>query len=409
MLEGYKILTITHRHTHVKEIADYVLQVEENTTLADRLEDLKEAFGISEMMYLATCNRVMYFFYSEDDLDKNFVFRFFQQVNPQLSANDLFLLPKKISFLEGEPALRHLNEVAASVDSLVVGEREILRQLREAYETCRKAGLTGDKMRLAMQSAVAGAKRVYGQTRIGEKPVSVVSLAMKEMFRSNLPENARIVMVGAGQTNRLVANFLLKYQFGNVHVYNRTLKNAQVIAEMLGGTAGKLKDLAAHSGGFDCLIVCTGSVQSVINADLYAKLLNGETDKKTVIDLSVPYNVDKAVAENYPVKLIEIEALRSLAKENLSFRANEVTRAKEILTETMTEFRAVFRERQLTLAMRHVPMEIKAIKAHAMNKVFRKEMETLDPASRALVEQMMSYMEKRCIGIPMQAVKEALL
>ncbi len=409
MLEGYKILTVTYRDVHVKEIGNYVLQLPEGTSVYQRLEELKTAFGIDEIMYTATCNRVLYFFYTEKELDRNFAFRFFQAVNPSLTANDLFLLPKKIKLLDGEPALRHLNEVAASVDSLVVGEREILRQLRESYEGCRLAKLTGDKLRLAMQSAVAGAKKVYGKTRIGEKPVSVVSLAVKEMMRTDLPEDARIVMVGAGQTNRLVAKFLLKYRFRNVFVYNRSLKNAEQVAETLGGKAGTLKDLANHSEGFDCLIVCTGAVSAVVDTDLYEKLLNGETDKKTVIDLSVPYNIDKAVFEKYNATHIEIEGLRALAKENLSFRSKEVTRAKELLTECMTDFRAIFRERQLALAMSHIPTEIKAIKAHAINKVFHKQMANLDPESRALVEKMMSYMEKRCIGIPMQAAKEALL
>lgn len=407
MLEGYKILTVTHRDIHINEISNYVLPVTDFETGSEKLNALKESFGLSEIMYVATCNRVMYFFYTEKELDKNFSFRFFQKVNPELSANDLFLLPKKIKSYSGEAALKHLHEVSASVDSLVIGEREILRQLRESYETCRVAGLTGDKIRLAMQSAVAGAKSVYGKTRIGEKPVSIVSLAMKELTRKNLPEDARILMVGAGQTNRLVAQFLAKFHFRHFYVYNRSIENAQNVADLLAGKADTLDNLPNHKEGFDCLIVCTGSTKAVVDVELYGKLLNGDTTKKVVIDLSVPYNVDKEVFEKYDAHHIEIDGLRLLAKENLSFREKEVVHAKVLLNETLLEFRAVFRERQLALAMRHVPTEIKAIKAHAMNTVFRKKMDTLDDDSRAIVEEMLAYMEKRCISIPMQAAKEA--
>lgn len=409
MLEGYKILTVTHRNTHVKEIGKYVVQQNDPESLSAKLEDLKKSFGLDELLYLATCNRVMYFFYTEKELDHNFSFRFFQEVNPDLTANDLFLLPKKIKFLEGDAALSHLYEVAASVDSLVVGEREILRQLRQAYDSCIEWGLTDDKLRLAMNSAVAGAKKVYANTRIGEKPVSVVSLAVKEMLSADLPQDARILMVGAGQTNQLVAKFLRKYDFANVNVYNRSLPRAEQVASMLDGKAGLLENLSEHKGGFDCMIVCTGATDSVIDADLYEKLLEGETDEKVVIDLSIPYNVDKKVFEKNKAKHIEIEGLRTLAKENLSFREKEVTLAKKMLEENLEEFHSIYRERQIVLAMRQVPTEIKAIKAHAMNHVFRKEMENLDDDSRALVEQMMTYMEKRCIGIPMQAAKEAFL
>lgn len=407
MLEGYKILTVTHRDIHVNEIGNYVLQVTDFESGSEKLQALKKDFGLSEIMYVATCNRVMYFFYTEKELDRNFSFRFFQKINPDLTANDLFLLPKKIKSYSGEEALRHLHEVTASVDSLVIGEREILRQLRESYETCRVAGLTGDKIRLAVRSAVAGAKSVYSKTRIGEKPVSVVSLAMKELRKRNLPENARILMVGAGQTNRLVAQFLAKFHFHNFNVFNRSLKNAQTVADLLAGQADILENLPNFKGGFDCLIVCTGSTAAVVNADLYGKLLNGDTDKKVVIDLSVPYNVDKDVFESYEAHHIEIEGLKKLAQENISFREKEVVNAKKILRENLVEFRAIFRERQLALAMRHVPTEIKAIKSHAMNTVFRKKMENLDDESRAIVEEMLTYMEKRCISIPMQAAKEA--
>lgn len=407
MLEGYKILTVTHRNIHVNEIGNYVLQVTDFESGSEKLHTLKKEFGLAEIMYVATCNRVMYFFYTKKELDKNFSFRFFQKINPDLTANDLFLLPKKIKSYSGEAALKHLHEVAASVDSLVIGEREILRQLRESYETSRVAKLTGDKIRLAMQSAVAGAKNVYSRTRIGEKPVSVVSLAMKELRKKNLPAEARILIVGAGQTNRLVAQFLTKYHFHKYNVFNRSLANAQTVADLLAGRADILDNLPNFKEGFDCLIVCTGSTEAVISADLYGKLLNGDKDKKVVIDLSIPYNVDQEVFKKYDAHHIEIEGLKKLAQENISFRQKEVVNAKKILEETLKEFHAIFRERQLALAMRHVPSEIKAIKSHAMNTVFRKKMESLDDESRAIVEEMLNYMEKRCISIPMQAAKEA--
>lgn len=409
MLEGYKIVTITHRNTHLEEIGKYVIQDAEGEVLQAKLAALKAQFGLEDLMYLSTCNRVMYFFYTEKKLDKNFNFRFFQAINPSLTPNDLFLLDKKISAHDGEEALNHLYEVAASVDSLVVGEREILRQLRQAYKQCHDWGIAGDKMRLAMQSAVSGAKKVYANTRIGEKPVSVVSLAIKQMMNADLPENARILMIGAGQTNELVAKFLSKYHFQNVHIYNRTLEKAEQIAHFLKGTAHKLEHLEDYKSGFDCMIVCTGATHAIVDMDLYEKLLNGETDKKVVIDLSIPYNVDKAVFEKHETTHIEIEGLRQLAQENLSFREKEVTKAKEILKENILEFNTLFKERELALAMKRVPTEIKAIKAHAMENVFKKDLDKLDSASRALVEEMLTYMEKKCISIPMKAAKEAIL
>jgi glutamyl-tRNA reductase len=110
--------------------------------------------------------------------------------------------------VQGEVAVSHLFNVASSVDSLVVGERQILSQLREAYEFARSQGLCGDAMRLLMDQAVLTSKEVFSTTRIGEKPVSVASLAVLKLLRYALRPDARILLIGAGQTNSIVAKIL---------------------------------------------------------------------------------------------------------------------------------------------------------------------------------------------------------
>ena len=125
--------------------------------------------------------------------------------------------------------------VASSVDSLIIGEREILRQLRTAYDACRRAKLTGDSIRLAIKISVETAKRVYSNTKIGEKPVSVVSMAMRELENKQIDKNARILLIGAGQTNTLVAKFLKKFGYSNYTIFNRSLENGQKLAKLLIG------------------------------------------------------------------------------------------------------------------------------------------------------------------------------
>ncbi|MBK8702837.1 MAG: hypothetical protein IPN33_03970 [Saprospiraceae bacterium] len=178
--------------------------------------------------------------------------------------------------------------MAASMDSLVVGERQILGQLRDAYDQCKAWGLTGDGIRLVIQHTVVAAKAVYAQTRIGDKPVSVASLAIQQLLKSGLPTDARIIMIGAGQTNMLVAKFLHKHHFHHVTVFNRSLDKAQAIADMLGGRALPFNALSSYTEGFDCMIVCTGAAEPIITESLYASWLQGETDPTMVIDLAIP-------------------------------------------------------------------------------------------------------------------------
>lgn len=409
MLDRYKILTVTHKRTDLKNISDFVVRANDADTLKQRLEALKEHFNLGEILYLSTCNRVMYLFETEEELDTLFAGHFFQYINPDLSLQTIRHIDDIVYLYEGAEAIGHLFEVAASIDSLVIGERQILGQLREAYEQCRQWGLTGDYIRLAIQHAVQAAKAVYSQTRIGDKPVSIVSLAVQKLLQAKLPKDAPIVIVGAGQTNQLVAKFLLKHQFEQVTAFNRTLSKAQKLAEPFAGKAFPLTKLPAYRSAFECLIVCTGSTDAVITPELYGDLIGEDDRQKVVIDLSVPHNVDRAVAEQFPVNYIEIEGLRQLAKENLAFREQEVCSAQKILREHVEEFPVHLRQRRLERAMRQVPDEIKAVKSRAMNEVFRKEVEGLDRETRELMERMLAYMEKKCISIPMKAAREIVL
>ncbi|MEO0340892.1 MAG: glutamyl-tRNA reductase [Bacteroidota bacterium] len=409
MLQQYKILTVTHKSVSLKQMSDYGVHADTNIALEVRLAELKEQFKFAELMYTATCNRVMYFFHSDQEIDAPFITEFFQHINPNLEASTLADLIETVSHYEGLEAIEHFLEVASSIDSLVIGERQILGQLKTAYDNCKSWGFIGDNLRLAMDYAIVSAKAVYSKTKIGDKPVSIVSLAIQKLLRANLPKDSRILMIGAGQTNALVAKFLAKHQFENVSVFNRTLAKATSVAELMNSNqAYTLTDLHTYTKGFDCIVVCTGASDPILQPALYKNLLNGDTDRKVIIDLAIPHNTAPEVVSDFNVNYIEIEGLRNLAKENLAFREKEVQKAKIFLQEQLEAFPTHFQQRQLELAMAKIPNEIKQVKQKAMNEVFHKEFSTLDDTTRDLVEKMLAYMEKKCIGIPMKAAREAI-
>lgn len=407
-LSSYNILTITHKSTALKNIGNFVLpNLDSDAALQEKLQAIQEALEMDELLYLATCNRVLFFFSSKQTITDCFLEKFESVVYPDLDAK--IKLKNSADVYCGEAAISHLLEVASSVDSLVIGEREILRQLREAYQRCNKVGATGDSIRMAVQLAVESAKKVYSTTRIGQKAVSVVSLAIRQLLAKNPPRDARILIVGAGQTNTLVGKFLLKYGFLNCTVFNRSEPNAIVLATMLGkGAAYTLDKLPAYDKGFDILIACTGATEAIITPELYQNILQGETDEKILIDLSIPNNIDSAIAENYNTTYIEIDGLKELVSENLAFREKEVINVQAIIKERVAEFRKIYKGRQVELALKEVPTQIKAIRQHALTSVFKNEVSSLDDEVQELIDRMMMYMEKRCIAIPIQAAKEHL-
>jgi glutamyl-tRNA reductase len=409
MLAGYHVITLTHRDAHLEDIGKIALPVSSPAQLEERLSALKQQMGWEELMYLTTCNRVLYFFYTTNQPTEQVSQELLENIRLDLSTSQITALTAKMQVLHGNDALQHLFEVSASMDSMVVGEREILRQLRQAYEQCVAWQLTNDNIRLAMRSTIETAKEIYTNTGIGEKSVSVVSLAFETMMKHNLPKDTRFLLVGAGQTNTLFSKFLQKKGFKKVSVFNRSIEKACAIASNFDGKCFLLTELEHYSEGFDVLVVCTAAIEPIVTPVIYQKLLATETNSKIVIDLSVPNNVAREVVESFPIKYIDIESIRSIASKNQQHRAQESEKGKLIIARRLQEYRQLWHERQIEISLQNIPAEIKAVKEKAIKEVFRKEFETLNPESQSLLLQMLDYMEKKCVAIPMKTMKSIAL
>ena len=405
LLDNYKILTITHHNLNVDEIGNFVVHYEGKEDLKSKLHTIKEQTKLEELIYLSTCNRVSFICYSNEEFDLDFIKSFFKAVNPQLEDDKLKKINKFVDVYNGNQAVSHLYEVASSMDSLVVGEREIFRQFREAYSQSQDFGLVGDNLRMLENYTVKAAKEVYEKTKIGEKPLSIVSLAVQSLLDTGIDKDARVLIVGAGETNTLFAKFLKKYNFNNVRVFNRSLDNAAHLVEMLDAKAYHLSELNTYTQGFDAMIVCTAATNAIIDTQIYRNLLRKEKDTKIVIDLSVPNNVDPAVVEGFDMNYIDIEQLRHLSTANLEFRKKEVHAAKGLLKNQLQSFNTYYQQRQLEKVLNVVPKEIREIKERAVDKVYKKKIEALDSDAQQLILEMMDYMEKKCIGVPMKAAK----
>ena len=399
-------IAFTHRNLEVEKIGQLHIPLDDQQT---KLNPLKTAFNLDELLMLSTCNRVEFSFVTQSPVDAQFIYGFLRKAYPSIHEELLTLLVVKIEHYQGMKAVEHAMSVASSIDSMIIGEREIITQVRQAYEHCSSLGLTGDLLRIINRHVVETAKKVYTRTTISTKPVSVVSLAYHQLKRLQIPMDARFLIIGAGVTNTTMGRFLKKHGFNRFDVFNRTLAKAQHLAEELGGTAHTLSELNDYTKGFDVIISCTGADHHVITPTLYAQLLQGETTKKTVIDIAIPQDLDPTIIEQYAVKHISVSLLQKISNENLQERTKELEHVEQILHEAMLEFEQILQIRQVELAMRAVPEEIKRIKSDALNQIFRDEINSLDPQSREVLEKVLGYVEKKYIAGPMKLAKEILI
>lgn len=404
-MNNINVIAFTHKNLEVTNIG--LLHIGDEQ-LSERLNKLKNSLQLEEIMFLSTCNRVEFIFITNDFVDKTYIQKFLSALYTDFDIELLNHFVNVALQFEGTEAVTHVLRVATSIDSMVVGEREIITQVRSAFENCRNLGLTGDAIRILMRHTIETAKKVYTHTAIATNPVSIVSLAYNKLRDTAFPLDSRILIIGAGSTNTTFSKFLVKYGFTNFTIYNRSLANAEKLAAEVKGTAYLLSDLPNHKSGFDILITCTGSEDAIITKKIYTSLLQGDTNKKVIVDLAIPCDTAPEVIEQFNVKHISVSDLKEISEINLQRRIQEVHHVQEMLDTALTEFNKIYRNRQVELAMRSVPEKVKEIRA-TTQAVFAKDLEGLDPKATEVIEKMMAFMEKKYLSVPMKMAKEILV
>lgn len=404
-MNSFKVIAFTHRTLALEQIGKLHLSPDAQEKV---LPDLKNQLKINELLFLSTCNRVELFVKCNAEINLDFIAKIAATLNPALSEDERMALAKSAESYTGEEAVAHVLRVASSLDSLVVGEREIITQVRKAYDFCNQLGLTGDFTRLLLRQTIETAKEVYTNTAIAKNPVSVASLAYRQLRDLGIKNEARIVFVGSGQTNSILANYFQKHKFANFTVFNRTPDNARKLAAILNGKAYSLDSIMDFKEGFDVLVVCTASSETIITEEIFTSLKNNGNSKKVIIDLGVPANVAKNVASDKQVHYIDINSLKAQAEANLKLRQDEVAKCEEIILGKTRQFNSIHNERLIELAFGEVPRQVKAIKELALNEVFSKEIKTLDAQSKEVLDKVLSYVEKKYNAVTIKTAKEIL-
>lgn len=404
-VNNLRAISLNHHHFPLETIGSFAIPNEE---LKARLDAAKQEFQMSELMYLGTCNRVEVVFDVPHFVCSGFTQQLLSFMFPEHDKSFIKGVAQKAQRFNGDETVDHVFRVAASLDSLIIGEREIITQLRNAYEDCERMKLTGDSLRLLNQHAIRIAKEVYTHTNLSKKPVSIVSIAWK-LFQEKHPDvNAKIVLVGAGQIITNFAKFLAENGYTNVSVYNRTIENAEAIAKSFNTEALSISELKNNQSDFDALVVCTGSTEIVVNKEIFNQMCLSKKHR-TVIDLALPANVDVEISQSTDIAFIDMLAVQREVQKNISYREEALNDCIAIIEKGKNEFKKLFQERSIERAMSEIPHTIKEIRQTAVESVFSKELAQLSEHDRELVDKIISYMEKKYISVPMKLAKSVLL
>ena len=297
--------------------------------LPEALGQMKQFLGLNEAVLISTCNRVEYFGATkEPDRAAAAWPDFLRQFH---AVTDDFA---PLSFqLRDVPCVEHLFSVAAGLKSMVVGETEILGQLKDAYEVALAQGQTGKWLNRLFQSSFAAAKSVRSRTGITRGRVSVgsVSVELAEKIFGNM-QNCRVMVIGAGETSERTARALLAHGVHSILVANRTHDRASVLASELGGEAVRWEEWEDRAVNVDIMISSTSAPHYVLTqAKLEALLRRRERRPLFLIDLAVPRDFEPSINLLDDVYLYDIDDLQSIAHAHLRERQTEITRSVEIL------------------------------------------------------------------------------
>ena len=218
------------------------------------------------------------------------------------------------------------------------------------------------------------------------------------------------MVIGAGKTISSMLKFVSKNNNHHYTFYNRTKENAEIIANQLGlhAEVNSLTDLQNHQTKIDIIITCTGSQSVIFSEEIYQKV-NPSNQKIIIVDLAVPNDCAESLQDFNEVDLITVNELKTIAEKNLKARTKEVEECKVIIKHQIEEYIQYEKQRELERAMESVPARIKGIREKAFSEVFAKEIDNLDPNARKIVDDVIDYMEKKYISVPMKMAKEILL
>jgi len=367
------------------------------------LVQLSRAEGIDEVIVLATCNRTEFLLWVNDvTLAANSVMRL-------LGAEYGLKLCEWKHFyrLLDEAALLHIFRVASSLDSMVVGEPQVISQVKQAWQQAQKVGVTGRFLDAVMQKALTVSKRVRSETAIGNAAVSIPYAAV-ELTRQifGTLENKKVLLLGAGKMCELSARGLLNRGASSVKVINRTLEHAAELATKLGGQAISFEERWQHMAEADIIISSTSCPHTILSREEAELMLRGRKDRPLVIvDIAMPRDIDSAVREVKGVFLYDLDDLENVVDHNTGERETAAAEAQKILQAEAQGFR-----RKL-MAERVVPT-IVALRQR-LDEICRQELDSFrqenGPFSKdqdEMLDAVMSRMTQRVAGSLARELKE---
>jgi glutamyl-tRNA reductase len=372
------------------------------------LHALRQQYPETEAVLLSTCNRVELYLASERATAcpshhevVNFLAEF-HGLRSQEIFSDLFERT-------GEDFVRHLFTVAASLDSMVIGEAQILSQVKQAYDLATNENSVGAITNSAFQAALRVAKRVATDTAIQQKRVSIPSVAVAD-FASQVFErfdDKKVLVIGAGEMGEETVRYLIDEGARDITLVNRSRERAEALAEKLGGRVSTWDKLFEHLAEADLVVSTTGAVEPIVTAAEYRAIDEARAQRPLfILDLAVPRDFDPAISDFNGVYLYSVDDLGKHCERNRREREKEWPKAQRIIEEETARFMTDLHHRSTGPTIKRLKARADEVKLEELQRLFNKLGGAIDPRVQSEIEKAFERLVNKLLHPPLESLRD---
>ena len=380
------------------------IHILEKFTLRDiegAYSQFKEHSGLDECVIIQTCNRIELFGKS-----RNFDQEKFKKTWASLAGLDSGIFDENLEIDENSKAFHHLLKLTSGLDSMVVGEEQILGQIKKSITTARNTKASGQHLNTLFDKAIRIGTRVRNSSGIGQGGISVGSMAVK-LAEENIDELKfkKILLIGTGEVSTLVAKSLQRRGY-NFVVTSRTLERSQTFCETMGGEPVKFESVLSGFENYDILFVATTAPYFLVTYDRITNAVEKRKDGMMILDLSNPRTVDERVATIGGIKLMNLDQIAEMVEKNMNARLNKVKTVENIINEEVTVLEASMKRLDAEPLVKDVFQNIDSLRKKELEKALSM-LDEKDEKKIKIIEELTKAVVESIVSTPMNNIRKA--
>ena len=387
---------VTFRHSPIHILEQFTIK-----DVKDAYRQFKQHSGLDECVIIQTCNRIELFGKSSS-YNLNRIKKTWASITGL--SEDAFR--DNIESVEGRDAMRHLLKLTSGLDSMVLGEEQILGQVKNSITTARGAKASGQHLNTLFDKAIRIGTRIRNSSGISRGGISVGSMAVK-LAEENIDylKSKKILLIGTGEVSTLVAKSLKRRGY-NFAVTSRTLNRSRTFCETMGGTPARFEDVLAGFEDFDVLFVATTAPYFLVTFDKITKAIKKRNDGMMILDMSNPRTVDEKVATIRGVKLMNLDQIAEMVEKNMDARLDKVKAVENIINEEVHILETSMKRLDAEPLVKNVFKTIDAFRQRELQKALQM-LDEADEKKIKIIEDLTKAVVESIVSTPMNNLRKA--